>query len=98
LEGVSIVDLAAQIRAERAELAACRRDKPQREPGETAADRPNTAAEATPTPAADLEHAELLSNAIRIRSSDAIRVRRRKRRRPHKDVLTAADEQLREPV
>jgi hypothetical protein len=49
-------------------------------------------------PADDLADAERLSNAIRIRSSEAIRIRRSGHRRSGKDILAAADEQLREPA
>jgi hypothetical protein len=87
LEGVSIAELAAQIRAERAQLAACRPEQPE-----------TTEPELDGTPADDLADAERLSNAIRIRSSEAIRIRRRTRRQPGKDILAAADEQLREPA
>jgi hypothetical protein len=78
LDSLSISEIAAQIRAERAELAACRAAE--------LAGAPETGAD--PSTAADLADAEHLANAIRIR--------RRQRRRPHKDVLAAADEQLRE--
>jgi hypothetical protein len=80
LDAVSIADLAAQIRAERAELAACRGAPPPVEStGASTAD--------------ELIDAERLSNAIRIRSGGPIRGRRRA---PGMDVLAAADEKLRE--
>ena len=87
LEGVSIAELAAQIRAERAQLAACAPA-----PSDVAGD---PARPAGPGPADELEDAERLSNAIRIRSSEAI-VRRRRRRRQGKDILAVTDDQLRE--
>jgi hypothetical protein len=80
LDNLSIAEIAAQIRAERAELAACRAADP--------AGATDTDADRAPKTAADLADAERLANAIRIR--------RRQRRRPQKDVLAAADEQLRE--
>ncbi len=89
LEGISISELAAQVRAERAQLAACR-------PDESPAPAMPEPAEAAP--ADDLADAERLSNAIRIRSSEAIRIRRSSGRRSGKDILAAADEQLREPA
>ncbi len=92
LDGLSIAELAAQIRAERAELAACRGAAPT-EPGPTDDRSP-----AAPITAAELADAERLANAIRIRSADEIRVGRPKRRRPRTDVLAATDEHLRERV